>query len=386
MNKRAIAEGIDWVIAFGLFITYITLVFVFFKPGITDFYNQETLVTLVQDNFIEDTTWEISKTPIFIAPIEQGLQGNQLIELAGKYSQDGSGQGKVTKEILQTQGNAPLTQRLELFYIEREENDKKPSESNLVTGDEAEGNLGSTRDQARSHRRKDKEESDDEARERGIANARDALTGLGNRAGRIGSSNNNQNNADETQERANSLKFTLSNDHLIIPSYLDWEGNTPKRTKYLLIHSSEILNFQGSTSPGTNNLKTACEWDQEEIPDNELPTHQADPEKNCQAIYLLGVEDKLQGLSFYKFDTLGTTDEQNNPTENSYQEIKKQWGFPETKDFRIDIISPDGKVQDFFPKEVIIPENIDVYARLINTFSLNDEGKREPIMISVKVW
>jgi len=68
-NKKGIAEGVDWVIAIGLFMVYLGLVFVFFKPGVNEVHNFQDLSEMVEEK-IGDSSWSMVKIPIFTEPIK----------------------------------------------------------------------------------------------------------------------------------------------------------------------------------------------------------------------------------------------------------------------------------------------------------------------------
>ena len=66
MEKKGIASAVDWIIAMGIFLVYFGLVFVFFKPGVSETFDSQTLLDLVENKFVENTTWSMTKTPIFL--------------------------------------------------------------------------------------------------------------------------------------------------------------------------------------------------------------------------------------------------------------------------------------------------------------------------------
>ena len=70
MNKRGIAEHVDWVIAVAIFFVYLTIILTFFKPGIKPMINPNTLLNIVEDNFKQDVTWTLVKTPIFLYSVQ----------------------------------------------------------------------------------------------------------------------------------------------------------------------------------------------------------------------------------------------------------------------------------------------------------------------------
>ena len=47
MDKKGLGTAVDWIVAVGIFLVYFGLVFVFFKPGVQDVFDSDTLLTLV---------------------------------------------------------------------------------------------------------------------------------------------------------------------------------------------------------------------------------------------------------------------------------------------------------------------------------------------------
>ena len=71
-NKKGIATAVDWIIAVGIFLVYFGLVFVFFKPGVSDVFDEDTLLGIVEEGFMNDVTWNMTKTPIFLEQTQEG--------------------------------------------------------------------------------------------------------------------------------------------------------------------------------------------------------------------------------------------------------------------------------------------------------------------------
>jgi hypothetical protein len=74
-DKKGIAEAIDWIVAGSIFLIYLGLVFIFFKPGVAEVFDDGSLFEIVQDNLMQETMWEMTKVPIFIKS-GPGFQGN----------------------------------------------------------------------------------------------------------------------------------------------------------------------------------------------------------------------------------------------------------------------------------------------------------------------
>lgn len=60
------ASHVDWAISMGIFLIYLFTLFVLIKPGAKPVYTQETLLSIVEEKFEENTTWVVKKTPLFI--------------------------------------------------------------------------------------------------------------------------------------------------------------------------------------------------------------------------------------------------------------------------------------------------------------------------------
>jgi len=73
MDKRGIAEHVDWIVALGIFFVYLTIILTFFKPGVNPMVNPDTLLNIVEDNLRQDVFWTVSKTPLFIYSVQYYL-------------------------------------------------------------------------------------------------------------------------------------------------------------------------------------------------------------------------------------------------------------------------------------------------------------------------
>src|SRR3989344_5857525 len=76
MEKRGIAGQIDWIIGIGMFLLAIGFIFVLFRPGVTPVNSAEILLDVVDKNFMEESTWEVNKVPMFIEPVPYILTGS----------------------------------------------------------------------------------------------------------------------------------------------------------------------------------------------------------------------------------------------------------------------------------------------------------------------
>lgn len=67
-DKRGVASHLDWIIGITLFMFYVLFIIVTLKPGVQPLHKGDTLLLMVQDNFISNVTWDITKVPIFVKP------------------------------------------------------------------------------------------------------------------------------------------------------------------------------------------------------------------------------------------------------------------------------------------------------------------------------
>src|SRR3989338_4697839 len=66
MEKRGIGHHLDWIIGISLFILYILFVIVTLKPGVQPLQKGSTLVDIVQDRFMQNVIWKVTKVPLSI--------------------------------------------------------------------------------------------------------------------------------------------------------------------------------------------------------------------------------------------------------------------------------------------------------------------------------
>ena len=66
MRGKKGLDYIDWSISMGMFIVAVTALFVFLKPGAHPESDQETLVKIVEKNFLEQTQWFVHETPLYV--------------------------------------------------------------------------------------------------------------------------------------------------------------------------------------------------------------------------------------------------------------------------------------------------------------------------------
>jgi len=84
MKKRGMGSAVDWIIAVGIFVIYFGLVFVFFKPGVGSDFNADSLLSIVEENFMEKGSWELTKRIIFIEGANLDGQKKVVLSQSGE--------------------------------------------------------------------------------------------------------------------------------------------------------------------------------------------------------------------------------------------------------------------------------------------------------------
>ncbi len=70
MNKRGLGY-VDWAISMGLFIIVVLAIFIFLKPGAKPVYDNESLLNIVENNFISENKWSIIDVPVFVKRLDK---------------------------------------------------------------------------------------------------------------------------------------------------------------------------------------------------------------------------------------------------------------------------------------------------------------------------
>ncbi len=73
MKKRGSSQ-IDWIISLSLFLLYVGWFFVFIRPSINLGTSKDALVTIITNNFEDDSSWQLKKYPLFV---EYNLSGGR---------------------------------------------------------------------------------------------------------------------------------------------------------------------------------------------------------------------------------------------------------------------------------------------------------------------
>ena len=359
-NKRGIADHIDWILGIAMFLLAIGFTLTLFKPGIISVYNNNDLVDIVQNNFDNNIYWEINKVPIFVRPLSYNIQGNNAKLQNGFHPLIFGGTATVENGGISSvdNNNNPLKnliinlvdENLQLFYVKYSDTDT----STITSNDENSGlSTLDTKEKKAKKKLKDLAQTTDREDNSGITkSSTDFILNV----------NINSN----VQNINNPLGY---NDH----------------TKHILIYSNKIVNLnptrltsQGQACNLACQQSTSCTIPQDV---NYLSNSQ------CQAAYEIGIPEKLRGISLADFDSLNTFTDNTCSGITGYKCLKKQWGFPDSKEFLITLeIGTDVNMFPKFPDSVSIPSNVNVFARRFNSVILTDDGLTVPVTVRIQVW
>lgn len=79
MQKRGSSQ-VDWAISLAIFLLYIAWFFILAKPQLDDNSDVDTLAAVVSNNFLDNVSWTVKKTPIFIEATETGANQPLIID------------------------------------------------------------------------------------------------------------------------------------------------------------------------------------------------------------------------------------------------------------------------------------------------------------------
>lgn len=355
MEKKGLATGIDWMIAMGIFLVYLSLVFVFFRPGITPVFDSETLLDIVQDNFENSTQWEITKVPIFIEPVEYITTTD---EKASYKSNDNPillldnflATSKLTSEQLDPQ-------KIEFFHVPqtvKEQPNELSSEGKTL--------------QEKCKAIEKKDEDTQTQQEIALKKACEQL--LDKEKPETQFTIESQSIPNIEKPKPYFLEFNLSDNNPYFNVFFFKGSSTGQKVsaKVLMQYSTEITNPEGATLTDMYVGKAVTE------PPSTL-NHET------RAKYSLGVAETLSGISTTKFINIETKD----TGTCDYECLKLEWGFPISKEFKIKISDPKTGVLINYPKHE--PSlTVNVFTRQFNTFVLSDDGIRTPVVVSLLIW
>lgn len=436
-NKKAIGAEVDWIIAGGIFLIYLLMTLVYFKPGLNPVFNPDNLLDIVESRF-EDykdgAYWTITTQPMFVEAIQfettdstgstvtKNLVGSDnppynsggnanCVEFKGEY--DGTA-------FVANNENFPLKlegDKTKVFFVgdtiqdltnekQSDEDKREKIDCGKIIGDigKYDGLMsgtpgvvdtdGTTSIVCTQYLNKDCEtfstDCDSAAFDYSscmgekteckqckvwndakseLKNKKEAIPNCGTAAD--DKENVVVNNPTTIQLKEGYLNFNIgaapNNNLMFIPYFTGLN----KKTKYILTYSDSQINFENSP-PTCATPDPACII-------KGTPTITS----ACHAKYELGVAETVKGISLAKFRTLANTCDEDKV--NGYNCRKNIWGYPALKDFKIRIYTKE-KIIAEFPKEPIIPTNINVYSRQFNSFILNEDGLREAVTVNILVW
>ncbi len=502
-TKKGIAEGVDWIIALGLFLLAVGFILVLFKPGIHPVFESQNLLNVVQDGIEKKLSWEVIQQPVFVEPVrfEVCLDSScssfdiktsndfdgSVISFAGvcHYPNPPSLSGeKITCDTCDATITPGCDQKskFEIFDINYEASElildieKKilmfysaVSDTSSDTATEL-GSLtgttelpigascGSASDCLSNYCSSSSSSSssstcalapdsisctsDDLCQNGFCDSANKCATPPSTRhKKRIGEDKDSKKNFgphygrgnDKTHKEERKLKFLLADSlspevavrNPVLKIKDSFDSDYPKR-KYLMIYATKELDpdyippsYTLDTIELTPGVKTPlraciitdyeCSSTSSPIPDScplikydstVLPGSSSILRNHCELQYTLGVPEKIDGLYLTDLLSLGIWEDKepkcSNPlgtfTEKGYDCFKKSIGFPESRDFHIHIFSPDLDVAsgaesiDIAFPQIPPPLEADIRTRQFNTFILNEDGIKVPVVVSLAVW
>ena len=85
MDKKGL-NYIDWILSMGIFLIAVIAIFVFLKPGEQPAFDNNNLMTLVEDGFREATMWEIKQAPLFVRKLVDNYVDNSGVTREAKIT------------------------------------------------------------------------------------------------------------------------------------------------------------------------------------------------------------------------------------------------------------------------------------------------------------
>lgn len=381
-QKKGLSEHIDWIIGIAMFLLAIGSILVLFKPGVTPVTNSETLLNLLQDKFTEETEWNITKLPIYVRPIKYTPLDSSGRSITPIFISDGAYVLKLKGDITITpttttvnptstnvanslytkMGDTPGNYYIELFYIADTTTEQRPTETTQATV---------------------------ETLDTPFTDARTIITNI---LGYI---------PPLDKDFGINFNYDSATPSLIFKTKLTQNpttnnGKIGKKIKHLLIYNkNEIVNPATLTqeTPSINACSYNCQTDPANPTaqctlDNYLPASNtiAPGAEGCKAIYQLGVEEKVSGISILKFNGLNTIPPACTQV-TAYNCLKTKWNIPSNYNFKIKISLPNTpQYSKTFTGTVVQPTNAKVFARTFNSQILTDDGEAIPIIVSLQVW
>lgn len=383
-NKRGVGQGIDWILGLGLFIISITFIFVLFRPGISPVYDADTLLDIVQDGFINDSSWEITFVPVFVYPSNETFpSGVSFIELSNrKINVSCSGCGVQASDELTRLLEDKNKLNIEVYYIARQGGDTAPD---VIGEDPGDVELGEDEIE-------DACESYEVRGRRGFGTERDDGA-CENPSDVIYAARENISEAREPFEELESKEqviYNLSSDDILtIPTILEsGSDDVPSKLKYLITISDKPINFFLNNITENDVPLSACA----KVGSDDWPYPLA-VAAECPVIYELGLKESIIGIDLPSFINLNNV-EVDGCTLSSYDCIKEEWNFPASRDFIITVENlpitlpgdGGGEFRFTFPRELDRPDNVNIFVRQFNGFVLTDDTTRLPVKVRIETW
>ena len=341
MDKKGITDHIDWIIGIGIFLVFLGLILTFFKPGVKDVFEPDTLLDILEENYLNDkdftksAMWQITKQPVFLEGVQVKDQGT------GTFSF--------------------LIQGSETAYV-------------TLKGDFVNGNIEEDFPLVSDDRNKNEvffsASSNQNNQRYNDANDENRI----NRKEKHNGGNNGENGLHSRVNIDNLRSYSVPLSYDDGPKFcVNVDGD--RKANFLVISSLEEINkgpyLDEDDSLGCNEVDSldACESVEDQDQDN----------TGCAFSYTLGAQETLTGLN------LDSTIEN---CGSNYNCIKDLWGFPDSKDFKIVVYdlgenNPDGTLTISGGEP---PLEANVYTRTFNVQVLNHDAILVPATVSLQVW
>lgn len=401
-SKRGIGAEVDWILALGLFLISLGSILVLFKPGINPVFEEETLLTIVQNGIEKNLTWSITKQPLFTEPVRYEECANALCLTRRTRSSnnldrttnriqfvDGCSYDSTTRVIANCNSEFPLfdvefpaltNNQIEPHVMVFQTSVSSSDASSFQTNELPDTDYESTLTPMNAQITEDSTLGD-------AQEAFDQLTGR---------------DTQTSLERKLTYRLETSKNP-VFRVRTAFSTSIPRR-KYNFIHSSEIIDSTRSDLIGSTGTRRACslptyscDSSAANYPNNcPIIVYNSNASRQCQLKYTLGVPETVEGLYLVRmwdlprWETRDPTCTVNNL--RGYDCVKYSFGFPEIQDFKItieayDTVNTQNRLLNWeFPSDVTPPAEASVQVRQFNTFILNEDAVRVPAVVTIAVW